>query len=180
MGVGLQPRAGSQGAVTAAAAQKNVTFYRNLERLGVVEMPRRLTDCSNGPEGILLGDPGLILGKVTSPHIRMRFPEILFHAYAKPVQAEAMTCPPEINKEMDCAFVGALTISHERPPFSQTGEGVNLIRGAGRLSRWNSIQGCWARSPSRRSTEPARPSLTSPRSVVVDEPSLPLRDVEHF
>jgi hypothetical protein len=48
-------------------AQETVTFYRNMERLGSAAMPRRLTDCFNGLEGIVLGDAGLQLGQVTRP-----------------------------------------------------------------------------------------------------------------
>ena len=59
------------GAKYRGHGQKNVTFYRNLELLGVVEMPRQLTDCNNGPEGILLGDPGLALGQVRVPTHRL-------------------------------------------------------------------------------------------------------------
>jgi hypothetical protein len=44
----------------------NVTFYRDLERLGVVAMQQQMTDCINGFEGVLLGDPGLTLGQVNS------------------------------------------------------------------------------------------------------------------
>ena len=45
-------------------AQGRVTFYRNLEKVGDTSMPRQLTDCFNGLEGVLLGDAGLQLGQV--------------------------------------------------------------------------------------------------------------------
>ena len=47
----------------------NVTFYRDMELLGELAMPRRLTDCNNGLEGILLGDSGLMLGQARSAHL---------------------------------------------------------------------------------------------------------------
>ncbi len=59
--------------VTERVQGGNVTFYRDLELLGELAMPRQLTDCNNGLEGILLGDPGLILGQVRSAHIMASF-----------------------------------------------------------------------------------------------------------
>jgi hypothetical protein len=51
------------GFCCSASVQGRVTFYQNLELLGDTAMPRRLTDCFNGLEGVLLGDAGLQLGQ---------------------------------------------------------------------------------------------------------------------
>lgn len=42
----------------------HVSFYKNLDYLGSVSMPRPLTDCFNNFEGILLGGPGIEMGQL--------------------------------------------------------------------------------------------------------------------
>ena len=42
----------------------HVSFHRNLEMLGAVEMKRPLTDCFNNFEGILVGGAGMEIGQL--------------------------------------------------------------------------------------------------------------------
>ena len=45
-------------------SETHVTFYRNLDRLGAVEMPRPLTDCFNDWEGLLVGGAGMSISQL--------------------------------------------------------------------------------------------------------------------
>jgi hypothetical protein len=51
--------------LTMVVSEDRVEFYRNVDYLGNSSLPRiGLTDCFNGGEGTLIGDPGLELGVV--------------------------------------------------------------------------------------------------------------------
>jgi len=49
---------------TLTLTENNVTFWQNLEKLGTVTLPRPLTDCYNGGDGLLVGSSGLELGQL--------------------------------------------------------------------------------------------------------------------
>jgi hypothetical protein len=50
--------------MTIVVTQTSVTFYRNLDVLGVVNISRPVTDCFNSLEGIFIGDTGLKIGQL--------------------------------------------------------------------------------------------------------------------
>ena len=56
-------RSGEQRLLTMVVTEDNVTFYQDLDVLGVVEMPRPMTDCYDGDE-VLLGSAGLQISQV--------------------------------------------------------------------------------------------------------------------
>ena len=50
--------------MTMIANATHVTFYENMEAIGIAAMPRPLTDCFNNFEGVLLGSAGLTLSQL--------------------------------------------------------------------------------------------------------------------
>ena len=57
-------REGEYSMLTMIINGTHVSFFMNMQELGSRPMPRALTDCSNGGEGILLGDSGLTIGQL--------------------------------------------------------------------------------------------------------------------
>uniref|UniRef100_A0A7S0VMJ9 Polycystin cation channel PKD1/PKD2 domain-containing protein n=1 Tax=Hemiselmis tepida TaxID=464990 RepID=A0A7S0VMJ9_9CRYP len=51
--------------LTMVVKGTNVTFWRNLEKLGTVAMERPVTDCFNNREGVLVGSSAMTLGQLS-------------------------------------------------------------------------------------------------------------------
>eukprot|EP00281_Chroomonas_sp_CCMP1168_P016014 CAMPEP_0206220982 /NCGR_PEP_ID=MMETSP0047_2-20121206/5167_1 /ASSEMBLY_ACC=CAM_ASM_000192 /TAXON_ID=195065 /ORGANISM="Chroomonas mesostigmatica_cf, Strain CCMP1168" /LENGTH=1725 /DNA_ID=CAMNT_0053643677 /DNA_START=282 /DNA_END=5460 /DNA_ORIENTATION=+ len=50
--------------LTVVVSGTHVTFYKNLELMASAPLPRPLTDCFNGQEGVLMGSAGLTIGRL--------------------------------------------------------------------------------------------------------------------
>ena len=45
-------------------SKSSVSFYRNIELLSSVDLPRPVTDCFNSGEGLLVGDKGMEISQL--------------------------------------------------------------------------------------------------------------------